>query len=276
MRQSPSRSTDPVDYQDLPRPVAVMAKSIPNGHTTGWHHHKRGQLVFASSGVMIVETHEGTWVIPPERAVWMPPGVEHLTRTVGAVEMRTVYVAHPACRRLSPRCCVVNVSELLRALVLRGSTLPLAYDPRGRDARLMQMILDEIEASKALPLHLPMPRHPRLAALCSSISARPHLTLKLAELTKRVGMSKRTAERLFARETGMTFRRWRQQARLLTALTELASGYPVKRVAFKSGYSSQSAFSSMFKTTFGTSPARYFQNRGRAPRALASATETRV
>jgi AraC-like DNA-binding protein len=76
-------------------------------------------------------------------------------------------------------------------------------------------------------------------------------------------MSKRTAERLFARETGMTFRRWRQQARLLTALTELASGYPVKRVAFKSGYSSQSAFSSMFKSTFGTSPARYFHNRAR-------------
>src|SRR5689334_22284264 len=65
----PTRSTDPADYQDVPRPVAVMAKNVEDNHTTGWHRHKRGQLVFASSGVMVVKTHEGTWVIPPQRAV---------------------------------------------------------------------------------------------------------------------------------------------------------------------------------------------------------------
>jgi AraC-like DNA-binding protein len=258
----PARSTNPLDYQDVPRPVAVMAKSVADNHTTGWHRHKRAQLIFASSGVMVVKTHEGTWVIPPQRAVWVPSGVEHETRTIGAVEMRTVYVSPRAARTFSRHCCVVNVSELLRALILRASVLPLTYKRRGRDARTMQMILDEIESSKALPLHLPTPRHQRLAQLCSAIAGQANSAMTLADLAKQVGMSKRTAERLFIRETSMTFSRWRQQARLLTALTELASGHSVKQVAFKAGYSSQSAFSSMFKTTFGTTPRRYFTETG--------------
>lgn len=253
-----TRSTNPDDYQDLPRPIAVMAKDIPHGHTTGWHKHKRAQLVFASTGVMIVKTREGTWVIPPQRAVWVPGAVEHETATVGSVAMRTVYVAPKAAAQLSKHCCVVNVTQLMRALILRAAELPLAYDVRGGDGRVMRLILDEIKSLRALPLHLPMPGHKRLADLCAVILREPGRREPLAGLAKRFGMSKRTAERLFAKETLMTFRRWRQQARLLTALTELAAGHSVKQVAFKSGYSSQSAFISTFRETFGKTPRRYF------------------
>jgi AraC-like DNA-binding protein len=122
------------------------------------------------------------------------------------------------------------------------------------------MILDEIKLSRALPLHLPVPAHPRLADLCGGILNNPRCADTLDRLARRAGMSKRTAERLFVRETQMTFSRWRQQARLLTALTELASSHSVKQVAFKSGYASQSAFTSMFRQTFGTTPRRYFSD----------------
>jgi AraC-like DNA-binding protein len=239
-----------------------MAKSFPHSHTTGWHRHKRAQLVYASAGVMVVKTREGTWVIPPQRAVWVPSGIEHETSTIGTVEMRTVYVSARVARMFSKECSVVNVSELLRALILRASELPVTYNRKGPEARVMHMILDEIHTSRTLPLHLPKPRDPRLLKLCSAMSADSSSTQTLGELARRVAMSKRTAERLFVRETGMTFTRWRQQARLLTALTELASGHSVKQVAFRSGYSSQSAFSSMFKATFGTTPRSYFDHRG--------------
>lgn len=162
-------------------------------------------------------------------------GVPAETRTIGAVEMCTVYVAPRAARTLSKHCCVVNVSELLRALILRASALPLVYTRTGRDGRVMQMILDEIEVSKTLPLHLPTPRHQRLTQLCAMITGRTNGTQTLGELVKKLGMSQRTAKRPFMRETGMTFSRWRQQARLLTALTELASEHSVKQVAFRCG-----------------------------------------
>jgi AraC-like DNA-binding protein/mannose-6-phosphate isomerase-like protein (cupin superfamily) len=255
---APNRSTNPDDYQDVPRPVVVMAKDIPGNQTTGWHHHKRAQLVYASSGVIVVRTHEGTWVIPPQRAVWVPAGMKHETRTIGAVAMRTVYIAPRVARQFSAHCCVVNVSDLLRALILRAVDVLLAYERNGPDGRVMQMILDEIKSSRSLPLHLSIPTHQRLRDLCTTLQKNPQSHETLERMARKVGLSKRTAERLFVRETNITFSAWRQQARLLRALTQLAAGHSVKQAAFNSGYSSQSAFTSLFKRTFGTTPHRYF------------------
>lgn len=253
-----SKSTDPRDYQDLPRPVAVLARNVAHDHTTPWHHHKRAQLVYAASGVMVVKTHASTWVIPPQRAVWVPSRVEHETRTIGQVAMRTIYVAPRTAKQLLRECCAINVSPLLRELILRAADAPALYDRDGPEGRLMQMILDEIRVSRMLPLHLPIPAHPQLAALCERILRELHAPATLARLAGDAGMSKRTAERLFLREIGMTFSRWRQQARLLTALTRLAAGQSVKDAAYEAGYSTQSAFTSMFKRSFGTTPGRYF------------------
>jgi AraC-like DNA-binding protein/mannose-6-phosphate isomerase-like protein (cupin superfamily) len=257
-RQTAARSTDPDDYQDVPRPVALLARDVGDHHTTSWHSHKRAQLVFATSGVMVVRTRQGAWVIPPQRAVWVPAGMEHETETIGQVAMRTVYVEAAAARRLARQCCAVNVSPLLRELILRAATLPVLYARRRPEARIMQMILDEIRESSMLPLHLPVPSHQRLANICNAILRDPRCHHTLAQLARHEGMSKRTAERLFAREVAMTFSRWRQQARLLAALTRLAAGKSVKQAAFESGYSSQSAFTSTFKRTFGTTPRQYF------------------
>ncbi len=252
------KSTDPGDYQDVPRPVALLARDVPDNHTTPWHRHKRAQLVYAASGVMVVKTRAVTWVIPPQRAVWVPSRIEHETRTIGRVAMRTIYVAPKVAQALLQECCAINVSALLRELILRAAQAPLIYDRQGPDGRVMQMILDEIRVSRMLPLHLPIPTRGHLAGICGKILRDLQVSTTLERLAGDEGMSKRTAERLFLRETGMTFSRWRQQARLLAALTRLASGQSVKNAAFEAGYSTQSAFSSMFKRAFGTTPGRYF------------------
>lgn len=214
--------------------------------------------MYAASGVMVVKTHASTWVIPPQRAVWVPSLMEHETRTIGQVAMRTIYIAPRIAKLLLRECCAINVSPLLRELILRAAEAPALYDRDGPEGRLMQMILDEIKVSRMLPLHLPIPTHPHLALLCGRILRELHTPCTLAHLAADAGMSKRTAERLFLRETSMTFSRWRQQARLLTALTRLAAGRSVKNAAYEAGYSTQSAFTSMFKRSFGTTPGKYF------------------
>jgi AraC-like DNA-binding protein len=123
----------------------------------------------------------------------------------------------------------------------------------------MQLILDELAASPAEPLHLPQPHDKRLRRICAALLAQPGDTASLEDWASRVGASPRTLARAFARETGMGFSTWRQQARLAAALQRLAAGAPVTAVALDCGYASPSAFTAMFRRALGTRPSDYFR-----------------
>jgi AraC-like DNA-binding protein len=241
----------------LPRPVVAFAHDYPAGHLITRHRHRRAQLLYAARGVMRVSTDLGIWVVPPQRAVWIPAGIDHEIGCSGVLGMRTLYV-DPALPGLPDACRVVDVPPLLRELILRAVTLPPLYDLGGPDGRLMQVILDQIETLEQAPLHLPMSRHPRLRPILETLTAHPEDATELDAWGRRLGASGRTLARLFQAETGMSFRAWRQQARLLAALTRLAAGDPVTTVALDLGYESVSAFIAMFRRATGTTPARYF------------------
>ena len=253
-----ARSTDPRDYQHVPRPVAAMAKDFTDNFHIAPHSHERAQLIFAAEGAMLVSTAEGTWAVPPQRAVWMPSGVTHEIRMAGAVAMRTLYVRGDATPHLPGRVRVLAVSALLRELILRACELPLRYDEAGPDGRLMTLILDEIAALPTIALDLPMPRDPRLGRICRAIRAEPGDTRTLEDWAREANASSRTLARLFVKETGLAFAAWRQQARLLAATAQLAAGQPITRIALDLGYESPSAFSAMFKRALGAPPSLYF------------------
>lgn len=264
-RSSHGRSTDPQDYQRVGRPVAAMPKDFPAGHHIPPHRHERGQLIYAVRGVMRVTTPSGngeggTWIVPPQRALWVPPQTEHQIRMVGPVAMRTLYIAAAPARRarLPQQCQVIEVSALLRALILAAMEEPVDYARGSRGAAIAALLLHEISAVPALPLHLPMPQEARLQAICHCVLRDLGRDLSLEDLASEAGMSSRTLARLFARETGMGFLAWRQQARLAEALARLSRGEPVALIAADLGYASAAAFTAMFRRSLGTTPSRYF------------------
>lgn len=263
----PARSTNREDFETVPRPIGAMAKDFPDGFLIAPHAHPRHQLIHAASGVMRIGTRQGAFVVPPHRAVWMPAHMVHDVRMAGAVDMRTLYIAPDAVAAPPLECCVVAVSPLLRELILRATALPLLYDERGAEGRVMALILDELRVLPVLPLALPMPRDARLAKICGAILADPSSALALSGWGKRVGASSRTLARGFLRETGLSFGRWRQQARLLEALSRLAQGQSVTTIALDLGYDSPSAFTSMFRRALGRTPSTYFANEPPARRA---------
>ena len=242
----------------IDRPVAAWAGDYAAGARLPPHRHSRAQLVFAASGVMNVSTARGTWVVPPSRAVWVPAEIEHGIMMSGAVEMRTIYVRKAAARGLPRAPCVLNVSPLLRELIMRAMMLPPLYEPRSADGRVMAMILDEIKSLPVMPLELRMPRDGRLLRLCSTVLDDPGATQGFEQLARQSGASVRTLARLFRRETGLTFTRWRQQARLMEALRRLATGDPITVVALDLGYATPSAFTYMFRRTLGLPPSRFY------------------
>lgn len=257
---SRKRSRRGIDYQDIPRPIGALADEYPDGFIDPRHSHTRAQLLYAISGVMTVITDRASFVVPPQRAVWIPARTEHEVHCRGAVSCRTVYVAADAVPGLPKTCRVIEVSDLLRALIVEATRLPVEYDVNGRDGKVMALILEDIIASQTAPLHVPMPQHPRLVPICVAIVRDPAQDDVLDDWADIAGMGRRTFTRCFRKETGMSFATWRQNVRLIEALSRLAIGETVTRVALDVGYSSPSAFAAMFRRAFGVPPTHYLSD----------------
>lgn len=225
------------------------------------HRHDCAQLIHAVSGVMTVETDDGIWVVPPARAVWVPAFVTHSIAMSGHVAIRTIYLDPATAPIEGSHCCVVNVSPLLRAAILRVIEMEQPILDGSPEARLIEVVRDEIRAAKTAPLHLAMPSDPRAHRVAAVFRADPGDRRSRREWARLAGASERTLERLFHAEVGTSFGKWQQQARLLRALEVLAGDGNVTQAALEVGFETPSAFIAMFRRALGTTPGRYFERK---------------
>lgn len=238
--------------------VLVVPKSYPDGYTIDWHSHDYSQLVYACSGVMVVATMENMWVIPPQRAVWVPAGILHKVAMYGHAEMRNVYLQSNSDHQLLENSAVVSISPLLGEIIAYMASS--RYEQSGSDEkeRLVAVMLDQLRIADQVSLYLPLAKDRRLASVCEYLLAQPADTQSLTDWANRVNISSRTLSRLFRQEFGMSFVEYRNQVRLFEALKQLAKGAPVTTVALDVGFISVSAFSRLFKRYFGKPPSHYF------------------
>jgi AraC-like DNA-binding protein len=229
-----SKKRHSVPRRRTPGRVVVRTYAVRhlNGHQIPPHSHDWHQLIYASEGVMWVHTALGDWVVPPNRAVWMPAGIEHSIDMVGPVLIQTVYLATGICDALPVRCCAVNVSPLLRELVRHAISIGTLDRKVPEQARLIAFLIDQLSVLPTIPLQLPSPTDERACRAAAWLRSHPAEPGLIKQVAKRVGASARTLERLFQNETGMTFGKWRQRP---------------------------SAFIAMFRRTLGTTPNRYFR-----------------
>ena len=247
-----------LDVDDVPRPIVFSRHGMERGEETPIHSHQREQLVFVRSGLVLVSTVHGAWVVPPNCAVWVPGHLKHGVEAYKTAVLTNLFIIPGALQNLPETCAVLAVPPLLRELISHARTLPELYDEAGPDGRVVTVIMDMLNTLKEVPLHLPMPQDARLKRVAEAIAADPADTRTQTQWAKTCGASVRTLARLFPEQTGMTFSHWRQQARLMAALGRLADGEAVESVALDLGYASQSAFIAMFKKALGTTPGKYF------------------
>lgn len=243
----------------LPRPVYGRTESLPNRALTRRHSHPWVQLSYAIQGVLEVQTSAGRFVAPPERAVWIPAGVPHRVFSAPHTEMRSLYIDSSVTGWAAGHCHVLGVSDLLRELIRAFSQVPVEYDESGPDGRLAQVILDQLADAPTIDLMLPLPQDPRLKQIYQSLEQHPEQQTTLSHWSGKFGVTEKTLTRLFLRDTGLTFRAWRQRLRLLGALTPLEKGERVTDVALACGYDSTSAFIAAFRQQFGETPGEFFR-----------------
>ncbi|SDD29282.1 AraC family transcriptional regulator [Paraburkholderia lycopersici] len=233
-----------------------LARYYPRGLQIEPHSHTWAQVLYAVSGVMWVEVGREALVVPPQRAVWLPPGTQHAIHMLSAVEMRNLYLHERDSRHLSERCEVFEINGLLRELITS-----LAERARDDDAWLAAAYgLATIELARAprstLRIPLPGASDRRLALLCRTVIDNPSADIGFEQHAATVGASVRTLARLFTRELGMGFAQWRRQVQLAVAVSRLAQGQPVSAVARALGYL-PSSFSDMFRRELGTPPSEF-------------------
>jgi AraC-like DNA-binding protein len=240
--------------------VRSLATNYASGYQIESHVHPWHQLLYTTSGAMTVLTARSSWMIPTARAVFIPARVAHAMRMWGTVEMRTLYLSPETARFHGKECMVLEVAPLLRELILR-TVERMGLDSRvAHDVRLIGLLEDELETAigtaEDSPLVLPMPQDERALGLAHYVLEQPLSSENVDELAQQHGVARRTLERRYRDETGMSFGMWRQKARLLHSIRLLAEGMSVTNTAFDCGYASVSAFIAAFKGTFGYTPGR--------------------
>ncbi|KAF1041818.1 MAG: HTH-type transcriptional regulator NimR [Herbaspirillum frisingense] len=248
----------PIDRVDaVPRPVVAAGAAYEDGLLLPWHSHRRAQLLYGASGLMQVATEDGAWVVPPQHAVWIPAGKVHRSRMLLGVTTRSAYIEPEASPRAGDACQVLQVSPLLRHLLIEAAELEPHYPAQGRDATLMQLLVQEIGRARELPMHIPLPRDAALAELCRRFMLAPGIQSRPAQWAQALHMSERTFTRRFREQTGMGFQEWRQRACVVLAVPRLAAGEPVTRIALDFGYERPAAFSTMFRKLAGHPPSTH-------------------
>lgn len=241
----------------LPGWIVATSNDYPTHHRIARHRHRRSQLLYAAHGIMVVGTETGRWIVPPERAAWIPSGMAHDVHVLAAISTRSVYIEPEVNAALPQDCRVIGVSPLMRQLLLETRDLPLQAESGSRPDLIYSLIVQEIERAPVLPLDIPFPADPRLAKRCRTYLAHPSPHDTIDDWCRDLAMSRRTFTRRFRSETGSSFAQWCRQAAIFAALPRLAAGEPITTLALDLGYESASAFTTMFKRLIGMPPSRY-------------------
>ncbi|WP_217139827.1 helix-turn-helix domain-containing protein [Streptomyces sp. AC627_RSS907] len=254
MKNVPLADVDAVDRAVLP-----LGTDYPPGHLLDWHAHRRAQFLYGATGVMVVDTADGTWTVPPERAVLIPAATRHRVRMLG-VSTRSLYIEPDAVPWWPGTCTVVDVPPLLRELLLVAVEFEADYSLTGREASVVSLLLYEIAARTPLPFHVALPASADLATLCRDYLADPDAGVTNAAWAARTAMSERAFTRRFRSETGDSPAVWRTRARLLAAVPLLRTA-SVSEVSGRLGYASPAAFTAAFTRAFGVAPSRFTTSR---------------
>jgi AraC-like DNA-binding protein len=241
--------------------IHLIANHYRKGTRLDTHMHREAQLVYAARGTMQVTTPKGRWLVPPDRAVWVPARLAHSIDVLADIDMRTLYFDLAWLSREQrgadlDKEFVVGVSPLLHETIL---ALFDGRKDRGRTELLIQLVMLEMHQSDDSATFIPLPQEPRCRRAAGIVLDDPTAPHDIETLADQVGTSARTLSRLFTSETQLSFKSWRQRARIAAAIERLSTdtNVSIKQVAAELGYASLPAFSHAFRQVTGRTPTEF-------------------
>ena len=245
--------------------VHLVARHYRKGVRLDTHMHREAQLVYAAKGTMQVTTPKGRWLVPPDRAVWVPARLEHSIDVLADIEMRTLYFDLAWLAR-EDRSESLDCEFVVRVSRLLHETILALFDGQGnpgRTALLVKLAVLELHHAEDSTTFIPLPHEPRCRRAADIVLGDPTAAHEIETLAREVGTSARTLSRLFSSETQLSFKSWCQRARIAAAIERLSmqADVPVKQLASDLGYASVPAFSHAFRQVTGKTPTEFAETK---------------
>lgn len=262
---SPERGGHALDLQQAENSalaVTGVVQRYPAGHVVPAHRHRRGHLLYAIEGVLLVEADSGQWLVPPTAAVWLRPEVVHRITATVPVCVHGIFIDQALVAALPVQDCVLHITPLARELIAALVQRPQQPIPQPRDTLMGTLLVEELKAVAPLPFYLPWPEDAQMRRLCQALVQAPQEQASAEDWAQRLAMSSKTLQRRFLKSTGMNLGQWRQKMRLMASVELLLQGRPITQAALESGYESHSAYSVAFKKQFGCSPSGFVAGGG--------------
>lgn len=228
------------------------------------HSHDKAQLIYTEGGIVHIHTENNIYYIPPRHFMWIPAGIKHSihTNTDKSIMRNLYFPVNPKEESFYKVEGIYLVDDLLLNLILytdkwRGDVL---VDNKNYAVLLaIKSILPDL-CKQAIPLSLTFPKNARLKKIVSFMAEHLDEQLSYTDLAKKYGFSERTLNRLFKKETGMSFIRYFTIQKMLKAIELLlANEMTVNEVAFAVGYNSTPTFSNTFFKLLGQRPSEFLQ-----------------
>lgn len=245
------------DPDSLNASVVGIAANVGK-HDSGRHQHKKGQLLFAPQGCMSFALDHAICILPPTKAVWIPPSTPHRATMTNVVAYRSLYfdctdIEYPN------DITIIEVNALLKALINKIALW--SWDKSEHEMKnTTALFWEEFYAAKRHAFQIPLPIDRRFNKFRKQLMNESFLVPSLTSIANSVGASNKTVTRLFKSETGMSYQDWKQQWRLLKAIELLSRGIQVNDVAHLLDFSSDSAFIAFFKKQTGQTPLNFIRN----------------
>lgn len=239
-------------------PITSINKFFPKDSTVDFHYHSRGQLVYADEGIMELYIHDTYWLLPSSKGIYIPPQCNHKMRAKTDVYLKTLYINEENFD-LPNETTGIYISALLRELIVQAANIPNNYLKNSFEDKLLQFTIEVIIQSQNNLFYLPLGKDSRIQSLCHYLLQNPTDNRILNEWAESLGASSRTLIRLFKKETGLSYTIWRENLKVLHAINLLTNQKPISYISSSLGYSSQSAFSVMFKRITNMTPKQYFK-----------------
>lgn len=241
----------------LSRPIVMLKRLLLKDHTVKAHQHNWGQFLYAQKGVLAIKTDSFRYICAAEQGIWLPSHVLHEVTTLTDCVLSSLYIDNMQTRSVDNYAHMIQVSPLLKMLIIEAVKFADDYDWQGTQGRHFRLIRDLVGGATKMHTQLPYPVTAKLLQITQQLTLHPDNNQSLEAWGRDVGASSRTLSRAFKSETGLTFSEWRIRLKLQVAIRQLHEGQAVTNVAFNLGYESVSAFTFMFRTKLGHTPSQF-------------------